>query len=423
MLIEFALQNFKSFKELGVLSLEGLPKEKEDTDMIRAVVKDRLNILKTKAIFGANASGKSNLILGMVGFWKLVDGNLKDDSLLDKWYHPHRMDAESVNKPVYFQVIFEHGGDRYRYGFEFGRLAIHSEWLYVKRKPLKVYAEDGSIKLSRTKEVMLFEREGDSITELNETGFAEGKILKSGIKMFTDQTLAIAVLDQLSAPISSLVRDYIVTKVSISVKPPSMEGNMWHHLTISLFEKDVDFRNWTLKLLHEIDNSIVGSEIKTIQLANQELKVPVVLRKGAEADVPFILRDEEAAGTNKMFDYASVIYRSLREGKTLVIDEMDALLHPKLTKKIIELFQSADSHEGAQLIFATHDTNLMDSELLRRDQITFVEKSTSGVSEIFDLSDIKGVRAKDLFEKNYLKGNYGALPYLNKLETVLLNGK
>ena len=122
-----------------------------------------------------------------------------------------------------------------------------------------------------------------------------------------------------------------------------------------------------------------------------------------------------------MFDYSSVIYHSLIQGQTLIIDEMDSMLHPKLTRKIIDLFQSPDAHPEAQLIFVTHDTNLMDSELLRRDQITFVEKVDEGYSEIFDLSDIKGVRAKDLFEKNYLKGNYGALPTLNRMEKALLD--
>ena len=133
------------------------------------------------------------------------------------------------------------------------------------------------------------------------------------------------------------------------------------------------------------------------------------------------MENEEASGTKKMFDYSSVIYDCSKKGKTLVIDEMDALLHPKLTRTIIRLFHSSASHPDAQLIFVTHDTNLMDHELLSRDQITFVEKSDEGHSEIFDLSDISGVRAKDLFEKNYMKGNYGALPILNGIEKVLLN--
>jgi AAA15 family ATPase/GTPase len=189
------------------------------------------------------------------------------------------------------------------------------------------------------------------------------------------------------------------------------------------FENDEAFKTWTVQLLHEIDGSIRDSTLQEVILPNgTKNKIPVIIRRMNGGDVSFILETEEASGTKKIFDYSHVIYRSINKGMALIIDEMDALLHPKLTRKIIELFQSPDAHEEAQLIFATHDTNLMDSELLRRDQITLIEKSNAGDSEIFDLADIKGVRAKDLFEKNYLKGNYGALPMLNNLEKLLLHG-
>jgi len=192
--------------------------------------------------------------------------------------------------------------------------------------------------------------------------------------------------------------------------------------TMHYFEKDEEFRTWTVRLLREIDGSIADSKLREVMLPNgQPHKIPIVVRTMNDSDIPFMLESEEAAGTKKVFDFASIIYNSIKLGKALIIDEIDALFHPKLTRKIIELFQSPDAHEEAQLIFATHDTNLMDSELLRRDQITFIEKSDEGDSEIYDLSDIKGVRAKDLFEKNYLKGNYGAIPNLNQLEKVLLN--
>lgn len=408
MLLEFAIQNFKSFKDLQVFSLEASSEKEYNGNILRVLkTKNDYRVVKTKAIYGANASGKSNLILGFVAMWKILENNLRYDEVFQHFVEPYRLDSKLREQPSYFQIIFIHEGNKYRYGFEVDKEKIHNEWLYLKRE----------------KEVVLFEREGIKITELNETSFKEGKIIKQGIKMFTEQTLVISVLDQLSFPVSSIVKSCINNKLIISPTLPSSSGNTWFRQTMQYFEEDDRFQKWTLKLLHEIDDSIIDTKIAEVVLPNGEVtKVPITIRATNNGEVPFLLENEEAAGTKKVFDYSRIIYTSLKQGKTLIIDEMDALLHPKLTRKIIELFQSPDVHQEAQLIFATHDTNLMDNELLRRDQITFLEKSGKGYSEIFDLSDIKGVRVNDLFEKNYLKGNYGALPNLTNFEKILLNG-
>lgn len=410
MLLEFAVQNFKSFKDLQIFSFEA-SKDVENDDNIKRVVltEGGYRIVKTKAIYGANGSGKSNLISGLVAMWKILENNLKYNDVLNDFIFSYRLDSFLVNEPSYFQIIFIHEGNKYRYGFEADREKIHKEWLYLKRE----------------KEVMLFEREGTKFTDLNETTFKEGKIIKQGVKMFTEKTLVISILDQLNSPISSIVKSSINSKIIISPNIPSnnRNSNTWFLQTLHFFEIDEEFQTWAVKLLSEVDGSISNSKLQEIILPNgQKAKTPIVLRKIVNDEVPFFMETEEASGTKKLFDYSNILYRSIKDGKALIIDEMDALLHPKLTRKIIDLFQSPEAHNEAQLIFATHDTNLMDNELLRRDQITFIEKSKSGESEIFDLSDIRGVRAKDLFEKNYLKGNYGAIPNLNNLEKLLLNG-
>jgi len=410
MILEFAIQNFKSFKELQVFSLEASNEQDEDDNVSRVIeTKGDYRVVKTKAIYGANGSGKSNLILGLVAMWKILNENLKYDEVFQEFVSPYRLDAELREQPSYFQIIFVHDGNKYRYGFEVDKEKVHREWLYLKRK----------------QEVVLFEREGVELTDLNEATFKEGKMIKQGLKMFTEKTLVISVLDQLSFPISSIVKECINGKIIISPNLPGRHrfSNTWFMKSMHYFEENKTFREWTVKLLHEIDGSIIDSKLQEVVLPNGEIdKVPIIIRQMNNTKVSFMLETEEASGTKKIFDYSSIIYMSITEGKTLIIDEMDALFHPKLTRTIIELFQSPDAHKNAQLIFATHDTNLMDSELLRRDQITFLEKSDQGDSEIYDLSDIKGVRANDLFEKNYLKGNYGALPVLSSLEKILLDG-
>lgn len=406
MLLEFAVRNFRSFKELQVFSLEASKEPSKNDGVQRIIEKDGYRAAKTKAIYGANASGKTNLISGLVSMWKIMDKNLNYKDTLRTYVNPYRLDSKLHDEPCYFQIIFLHEGLRYRYGFEVDKEKVHSEWLYVRKK----------------KEVVYFKRVGKEMVELNETNFKEGKVIRQGIKMFTEKTLVVPVLDQWDSPTSTIVKESINKKIAISLNLSSDEWNHWFRATMHYFERDDLFKRWTTKLLKEIDGSIKGSETHELERLDGEIeKIPIIIRQSDEGDTPFILQREEASGTKKMFDYSSVIYHSLIQGQTLIIDEMDSMLHPKLTRKIIDLFQSPDAHPEAQLIFVTHDTNLMDSELLRRDQITFVEKVDEGYSEIFDLSDIKGVRAKDLFEKNYLKGNYGALPTLNRMEKALLD--
>jgi hypothetical protein len=120
---------------------------------------------------------------------------------------------------------------------------------------------------------------------------------------------------------------------------------------------------------------------------------------------------QESEGTRKMFELSPFIYRALKEGNPLVIDEFDARFHPLLTKKIVQLFNSK-ANKSSQLIFTTHDTNLLSSELLRRDQIDFVEKDKYGASHLYTLVEIKGVRNDASFEKDYIQGKYGAIPFL-----------
>jgi len=132
----------------------------------------------------------------------------------------------------------------------------------------------------------------------------------------------------------------------------------------------------------------------------------------------FSLGGHESEGTTKMFELSPLIYRSLKEGRTLIIDEFDSRFHPLLTRKIVELYNSPQNKD-AQLIFVTHDTNLLSSDLLRRDQIDFVEKDKYGVSHLYTLVEIKGVRNNASFEKDYIQGKYGAIPFLGNFSLLL----
>ena len=133
----------------------------------------------------------------------------------------------------------------------------------------------------------------------------------------------------------------------------------------------------------------------------------------------FPMKTSESAGTNRLFDLVYLIVNALKDGSPLIIDELDRALHPLITKYIIELFNSAKTNpNGAQLIFTTHDTNLLSSKIFRRDQIWFIEKDKTESSDLYCLAEFKdaeGVKVRNdrSFEKDYIQGRYGAIPYLN----------
>jgi uncharacterized protein len=131
------------------------------------------------------------------------------------------------------------------------------------------------------------------------------------------------------------------------------------------------------------------------------------------------IEENESDGTQKFFNYSGVVTTTLLMGKTLVLDEFDARLHPMLTKKIVEMFNSPTINKnGAQLVFVTHDTNLLDNSLLRRDQIYFTEKNKMQETVLYSLADFKGIRNDASYEKDYINGKYGAIPFLGDFEKL-----
>lgn len=162
----------------------------------------------------------------------------------------------------------------------------------------------------------------------------------------------------------------------------------------------------------------VPAEIKKKIDEGEEYQLLTSLREIKNADAAdvnrvFIFDQFESEGTKKFFTYAGPIVESLLLGTTLVVDELDARLHPSLTRRIVEIFNSNEFNgKNAQLIFVTHDINLLDSALLRRDQIYFAEKNTAGESSFYSLINVGGVRNDASFEKDYIKGKYGAIPFL-----------
>lgn len=418
MLEEFSFGNFWSFKDIQTLNMSAA-KIKSKNSLIDDInvfpINKDTSLLKAKAIYGANASGKSNVIKALVTFIRIIKDSVKEEkalSLIDSF----QLSTETENKPTFFQLIFRIGKTRYRYGFEADDKSIKSEWLFST--PNK-------------REQPLFIREDKLIVEINQTHFEEGVMYQklfenSKDPIFTETSLFLTHLS--STGFGKLSKQIIKTISSISIISGLGHRGMYGVAGDSL--RDSVKKKFILDFLKKADIGI--DDLDTIEITNENLpenledEVKEDLKKGkiivsrrtkynaelnsaGKSDFSFGMQESE--GTKKMFELSPFIYRSLKEGTPLFIDEFDSRFHPLLTKKIVELYNSVENKK-AQLIFTTHDTNLLSSDLLRRDQIDFVEKDKYGASHLYTLVEIKGVRNDASFEKDYIQGKYGAIPFL-----------
>lgn len=436
MLIEFSIGNFWSFKEMQTLQMQAakivskFPKVDENNVHL---INDQISLLRTKAIYGANASGKSNLIRAMVSMLRIVRESLKDPEILSKRITPFLLETENANTPSFFQIVFTLDDIIYRYGFEATRREIISEWLFGK--PLK--SKDV------VRERYYFTREG---TEVNINGsiYPEGKpfAVSSSNKppLYRENALFLPVVAAWNGQLAIKIMDYLQNGFSIL---SGLDDEMPIDLALTSMSNQ-GFKEKVTELLQAIDPTIRRIEREEFDLDalatmsdEDKILADLIKKQGKrlasisvlrsqigkkENEIAFTLIGQEAEGTKKMFSLSPILFKSLEHGNVLVIDEFDARMHPRLTRKIVELFQSAVTNpKNAQLIFVTHDTNLMHPKILRRDQIAFARKDKDGVTELYTLVNFKGVRNDASYEKDYLLGKYGALPNnLNALEGAVI---
>lgn len=425
MIEEFSFGNFWSFKDIQTLNMTAAKIKSKNTELdqinIFPINKD-IDLLKAKAIYGANASGKSNVIKALVTFIRIIKDSVKEEralGLIDSF----QLSTETEDKPTFFQLIFRIGKTRYRYGFEADDKSIKSEWLFST--PNK-------------REQALFIREDKSIVDINQTHFKEGVMYQklfenSKDPIFTETSLFLTHLS--STGFGKLSKEIIKTISAISIISGLGHRGMYGVAGDSL--SDSIKKKFILNFLKNADIGI--DDLDTVEIANENLpdniedEVKEDLKKGkiivssrtkfnadlkSEGNCDFSFGMQESEGTKKMFELSPFIYRSLKEGTPLFIDEFDSRFHPLLTKKIVELYNSTENKKS-QLIFTTHDTNLLSSDLLRRDQIDFVEKDKYGASHLYTLVEIKGVRNDASFEKDYIQGKYGAIPFLGDFANLM----
>jgi len=425
MIEEFTFGNFWSFKDMQTLNMTAAKIKSKNSrlDTVNLIpVDEDLGLLKSKAIYGANASGKSNVIKALGVFIRIINNSLKDEKVLGM-IDSFMLSTETEDKPTFFQLIFRLDGIRYRYGFEADDKSFKSEWLFST--PGK-------------REQSLFIREENQLIEINQTHFPEGQKSidlagsDNGEQIFRSNSLFLTSLA--SFGFGKVSKRIIEAISSISIINGLGHQGMYSYAGDSL--NDVDKKKFILDFLKKGDFGI--EDVYTVDMNNvnlvedlpdeakQDLKDKKMIvssrtkfnqNQEATGKSHLSFGFQESEGTQKMFELSPFIYAALKQGTTLIIDEFDARFHPLLTKKIVELFNS-DGNKTSQLIFTTHDTNLLSADLLRRDQIDFVERDRYGASHLYTLVEIKGVRNDASFEKDYIQGKYGAIPFLGDFSSL-----
>ena len=415
MIVDFSVQNFRSIHDLQTLAMNAahIVSKNKDIDKRNLIpVSNKLSVLKTKAIYGANASGKSTMIAAIASFVKIVANSVKDEGILKAEIDRFRLSDDQLATPTYFQLSFIYKNVDYRYGFEATKDEIVAEWLFGT--PGK-------------KEVHFFTREKNEI-QVNENQFQErAKVIdlykQSSNEIARKNSLFLTVVRSFNQGLAWEIIEYISGYIIISglsdfkmhvMAEESMDNEPMRKKMLELLQMADTGIEDIFRLEYEPD-SIKGSPPKYLTVTRHK-KLDKEGKSG-EA-VNFFMLIDESEGTKKMFEISPAIFQALEQGKVLILDEFDARFHPLLSRKIVELFNSI-ANRTAQFIFATHDTNLLNPHLLRRDQICFVEKDRQGASNFYSLADFKGVRNDASYEKDYIMGRYGAIPFLGDFNSLL----
>jgi len=391
MLVEFTVSNFRSFKESHTFSLVA-SKNKEHLDTNTFQVNDKIRLLNSAVMYGANASGKSNFFQALTFFLSFTINSGPKLQIGDGIAtEPFFFSKQTRNETSTFELIFFLDGVRYRYGISVDNHIVHQEYLFAVKK---------------VQEVKLFTRVNQDI-EINSTYFKEGQKLKKAVR---ENASFLSICAQLNGETAKMIISYMQN--CIVIPKHSRKGR---DITLDFVEKKGS--DAVIKFL-----SFTGIQIKDIR---QEEKVYFghTVYNGTEAvGSQYLELDEESDGTVQLFDYAGSLLDTLERGTPLFIDDFDSWLHPLIIEAIVKLFNSLETNPNhAQLVISCHAVNIMTNKLFRRDQIWFCEKDQYGATDLYSLVEYnEPVRNDASFNKNYLQGRYGAVPYLDDINREIL---
>lgn len=421
MLLKFKFKNYKSFKEEVCLDLTAT-KITEFSD--RNFEVGNIKVLPIASIFGANASGKSNV---MEAFRFMVDyvimslnfaGGQINPALQNRVIKPtpFLFDSKSENEGSKFEIYFVMNNDKaeriYQYGFIFNNGMIEEEWLYSKAKT------------SREGFKSIFYRSKD---ENDYSGLEKDKIKNIEVSM-QKETLILTLGAKLNETLLNNIYNWFSKIMYIDFGNIAESIMLYQGVGISRLMLEKKMQDEMVKYISSFDESIKGMD------ANEREIDPVTKRKIIEVNFHHKKNDSneikplpmqlESAGTQKMFILFPYFNNILKNGQVIFIDELNSRLHPLLIRTIIQMFTNSEMNKNnAQLIFTSHDIWQLKSDVMRRDEIWFTEKNERGESSLYSLSDFidengEKIRKDEDYQKNYILGKYGAIPNLKGFEGV-----
>ncbi len=404
-LLRFTIENFRSIAEQKSIVLT--PDSQVEELAENVAVQGKHRYFRTAAIYGANSSGKSNVVRGLAMMKHLVDSSVKMNNGEALPYEPFALNAEKAQSPTLYELDFLTGGEHYRYGFSHNAQKICEEWL---------------IRIDEAgKATKLFDRDEEGIG-VNEANFAEGKGLE---ERTNDNRLFLSLVGQLGGKISNQILAFFSFKLDVL---SGLKTEHYQSITEMYLLEQAPGVEALLAFLFRAQLGFSDLGWRVQELSPEEPRIKVLSQHGiydnegnriGEQDFDF--KQMESAGTQKLFDMAGPIFATRHNGGVLMIDELDAKMHPLLTQELVALFNdSARNPRGAQLIFTTHDTNLLSAQLLRQDQIWFTEKDAQERTDLYNMAQMvlpDGTRPSHTtnMERNYIAGRYGAIPYFSPL--------
>lgn len=411
MLIEFRVKNFRSLRDEQVLSLlASNDKTLRDTHSHQTGIKAAPHVLHSAVIYGANASGKSNLLRALQYMRGVVlESAARQPNQLYN-VQPFRLDSQTSQQASAFEVIFLHQGVRYQYGFSMNQQAILDEYLFVYKA---------------FKPQLWFRR--------NQEQFEYGSSFKGNKKTWQTSTrpdnLFLSVAVQLNSDMLKPVFDWFAGDLHIfnefsqlnpmfswqELQNPEQAQRFCHFLQAA----DISLAGIT------VEKSKTGQMMQVVQINRATGQAQVELQETLQFSSKHKVGNQEAnfewtdesTGTRNLITLYGPIQYILQKGRVLVVDELDSSLHPHLVQELVRLFHDPQRNpHGAQLIFTTHDASLLDVVgLFRRDQIWFTEKQADQSSRLYSLWDQFSPRKNESLGRAYLQGRYGAVPILGDM--------
>ena len=426
MLIELKVTNFRSIHTTQTLSMvRGTGTELKEQNTFDSGLPSLPNLLRSIVVYGPNAAGKSNIVRAMRFMHKFVltSQTLQEGQNIN--VIPFLLNSKSSTEPSEFEVTFIQDEVRYQYGFAVNNVRVLNEWLlaYPKGSPQQ-----------------WFERKYDSVKDSEDWSFGSkfsGSLQQRDIWEASTRKNALFLSTAIQLNNEQLKPVFNWFQQKLAVILPSGGFNLKFSFEQCSSEEG---KNNIMEFMNYADISILGIELKKIKIPFSPDRLPSdmpqevrewIIRdsQGKEfTDVKFLHKaidsgkvvpfdfSDESDGTKKLFALAGPLLDILAKGRILFIDELDTSLHPLMVRFLISLIHNPEINKNnAQLVFTTHDTSILDTDIFRRDQVWFVEKDKKSASHLYPLSDFSP-RKGEALERGYLKGRYGALPFIGEFK-------